>query len=442
MRDNLKRISKNVIILFLLLSLLILTMLTWFSDMQPGNTERRRVISELFGGLFWNGDDVDSVYPGYEEYDYTMSILSPVRAAVRSDVGLTYLTNRDDARELFERASAVLADAMDSANTRQELEDYQWRNILSGDMILFDFEGEMPLDMLAAVIGSADYDAIETQARYIVLFIHGETLSLAVMPKGGTPVSYTTTLQTAELASLIREFDSANARFAFEDSVIGSYLPDEAILLEDRSKPAVIKKSSTFTDYTSTSSERIINAVLECFGYNPYTTGGYIESDDTRVYVEDLSTLRISTDGSMSYYAPTQEEEIAVSGRTERSAIIMDAASMLDRVASDYIGDVTLYIMRAYYDMAEGRYVILFGCVADGIVLSFDDGYFARLEYVGTALVSAHLTIASYILTAQYDAILPDEQAAAALNEKCTLFELRYVKNRNDEYHADWYYLK
>lgn len=206
MRDNLKRISKNVIILFLLLSLLILTMLTWFSDMQPGNTERRRVISELFGGLFWNGDDVDSVYPGYEEYDYTMSILSPVRAAVRSDVGLTYLTNRDDARELFERASAVLADAMDSANTRQELEDYQWRNILSGDMILFDFEGEMPLDMLAAVIGSADYDAIETQARYIVLFIHGETLSLAVMPKGGTPVSYTTTLQTAELASLIREF--------------------------------------------------------------------------------------------------------------------------------------------------------------------------------------------------------------------------------------------
>ena len=98
MRDNLKRISKNVIILFLLLSLLILTMLTWFSDMQPGNTERRRVISELFGGLFWNGDDVDSVYPGYEEYDYTMSILSPVRAAVRSDVGLTYLTNRDDAR--------------------------------------------------------------------------------------------------------------------------------------------------------------------------------------------------------------------------------------------------------------------------------------------------------------------------------------------------------
>ncbi len=440
MRDNVKRISKNVVIVVLLVSLLALTMVTWFGDIQPGNAQRRQVVSDLFGGLFWKEDAVDNVYPGYEEYDYTMSILSPVRAAVRSEGELTYLTGRDDARELFERVSAVLAMAMDTADTKQELSAYQWRNLLSGNLVFFDFEGEMPLDMLATVIGLPDYAAIEEQARYLVLAISHEALTLAVMPKNGAPAAYTTTVQSAELASLIREFGVGNAQFAFEDHTLSLHLPDESVVPDSRTKPAVIRKSSTFADYTSTSSERVINAVLSSFGYNPYVTGSYIEADETRVYVEELSTLRISPDGSLSYYAPEPEGVPTAPDAAERSSIIMDAAAMLDRVASDYIGDVTLYIVRAYYDASDGRYVILFGCVADGIVLSFDDGYFARLEYAGTELVGAHLTIASYILTAQYDSVMPDEQAAAAIGGKSKLFELRYVKNLNDEYHAGWYY--
>ena len=82
MRNAVRRISKNVVILFLLVSLVVLTIATWFGDIQPGNAQRRQVIGELFG---WSGDKDGDVYPGYEEYDYTMSILSPVRAAVRGE---------------------------------------------------------------------------------------------------------------------------------------------------------------------------------------------------------------------------------------------------------------------------------------------------------------------------------------------------------------------
>ena len=443
MREKIKKNSKNGVILLLLVLLLVLTYLTWFGDMQPGNAQRRQVIGELFGGLFWKENTVENVYPGYEEYDYTMSILSPVRAAVRNDEGLTLLTGREEARELFERVSAVLASAMDSAGRMETLTAYQWRELLSGNLVFFDFEGEMPLDMLAAVIGSAENAMLEHQVRDIVLAIQQDTLTLAVMSKNGAPTAYTTAVPPAELISLAGEFGSGNAHFAFEDQTAAVHLPAEFIIPANREKPAVIRKSSTFADYTSTSSERIINAVLESFGYNPYTTGSYIESDDTRVYVEELSTLRLSPDGSLSYYAPDSEKMRSPAPNSEeRSAIIMDAAAMLDSVVSDYIGDVTLYIQRAYYDAEVGRYVILFGCVADGIVLSFPDGYFARLEYAGTTLASAHLTIASYILTAQHDIILPDPQAAALVDGKCTLFELRYVENQNGEYHANWYCIK
>lgn len=444
MRNAVRRISKNVVILFLLVSLVVLTIATWFGDIQPGNAQRRQVIGELFG---WSGDKDGDVYPGYEEYDYTMSIFSPVRAAVRGEGELTYLTARSEARELFERVSAVLAGAMDTANTRRELTAYQWRGVLSGTMVLFDFEGEMPLDMLSAVLGASDYGPLERQARYAALCVDRDALTFVIKAENGVPAAYQTALHSAELASLIREYGEGNAQFAFEDRVYSRHLPDEFVVLDNRPKPAVIKMSSTFTDYTSTSSERVINAVLESFGYNPYTTGGYIESDDTRVYVEELRTLRVSPDGALSYYAPEPEAVTPSAPDAEaRLAIISNATSMLDRVTSNYMGDgaegVSIYIMRAYYNASSGRYIVLFGCEVDGIVLSFQDGYFARFEYAGTELAGAHLTVASYYPTAQYDEPMPDAQAAASVTGKSRLFELRYVKKQNDEYHADWYYLE
>ena len=66
MREKIKKNSKNGVILLLLVLLLVLTYLTWFGDMQPGNAQRRQVIGELFGGLFWNENTVENVYPGYE----------------------------------------------------------------------------------------------------------------------------------------------------------------------------------------------------------------------------------------------------------------------------------------------------------------------------------------------------------------------------------------
>ena len=443
MREHTKRILLNGSILFLLFTLLGLILWTWFGDIQPGSAQRRQMISTMLGGLFWDESDADNLYPGYEEYDDTMSILSPVRAAVQNNGALTYLTNREEVRDLFERVGALLSATMDTDSVKQELNLYQWRSVLSGNMVFFDFEGEIPSDVLAEVIGADHNLGEELHVRYLVLSTSSDGLVLTILSKNGTPISYKTVVSPSELESLIREFESSNAFFAFEDRTLSSHLPDEFVVLSHREDPVIIKKSSPFSDYASTASERIINAVLESFGYNAYTTGGYIESDGTRVYVEELSTLRISPTGALSYYAPLPDEvKPSAPEGSERTSIIMNAASMLNQVASDYIGDITPYVLRAYYDEAEQQYIVLFGCVADGIVLSFEDGYFARLEYTGGVLVGAHLTIASYVMTAQTDAILSDYQIAATVDGKCSLFELRYIKNQSNEYHASWYYQK
>ena len=436
MRDWFKRSWKNITIVLLLISLVVLTILTWFGDMQSGSARRQRIL-----GAFPNrGEQIQSnIYSGYREYDYTMSILSPVRASVRSGGAMSHYTARTAVRELFERASAVLASAMTTALDRREVSAYQWRAILEQDLLLFDFEGEMPIAMLSAVMGIADYGVKEQQTRYIALFSDGDALTLALKSGDSAPVLYTTGLLPDELTALVQEYGGGTARFACEDPRLARLLPDMFVVLEDRPAPRVLVRSALFTDYTDAASERVINSILGGLGYNAYTTGSYIESDDTRVYVEEFRTLRIRPDGALSYYAPIPPDEAVPV--TERSAIISSAASLLDRLTAGSIGDMSIYIQRAFYDADSERYVILFGCTVDGILLSFEDGYFARLEYVGTSLVSAHMTVSGYLLTESRTELIPDVQAAATVGSKSSTFELRYVKTQNDEYRANWYYI-
>ena len=440
MSGRVKNLLKNTVIVILLLSLVALTVLTWFGDMQPGGAQRQEVLSELFGGIFsGTGDAERGLYSGYREYDYTMSILSPVRAAVRSGGALSCFTARDAVRELFERTSALLADALASADGRNTLSAYQWRQVLRQDLICFDFEGDMPLAMLSAVIGLAETNVAEQQARAIVLYESGDALILVIRPREGMPIAYATAVAAGEFDALLGEYGEGNARFAFEDPISAQYLPDEFIVMPNRAVPKVLKRTAPLSDYTGTASERLIYALLSGFGCNPYTTGAYIDSDGTRVYVEEFRTLRITPDGALSYYAPEPvDDSVPV---TERSAIISSAATMLDHLASNYIGDASIFISRAYYDTDAGRYIILFGCAVDGIPLILEDGYFARLEYVGSSLVGAHMTVAGYIQTESQEALLPDVQAAAAAG-KSRIFELRYGKHQDGEYRANWYFVK
>ena len=429
-----KRSWKNITIVLLLISTVVLTVLIWFGDMQTAGT--RRQITSLF---FGTGDEIgNGLYSGYREYNYTMSILSPVRASVRSGEGMTHYTDRGTVRELFERASGILGGALTTAKNPAELPQYRWKTVLEEQLILFDFEGEMPLAMLSAVMGTADYGVEEQQARYFVLFDSGETLSLAICPREGSPRCYETELPAGELDALLREYGGGDASFACEDPTASRHLPDLTVLVPDRALPRILRRTGFVPDYTGTTSERLINGILGALGYNPYTTGGYIESDGTRVYVEEFRTLRISQDSALSYYAP--EPSDGTVPVTERSAIISRAATLLDRLTASYIGDANIYIQRAFYDSESGRYIILFGCAVDGIVLRFEDGYFARLEYVGTSLVSAHMTITGFLQMEPQESLMPDVQAAAAVEGKSRVFELRYEKDQYEEYRANWYY--
>jgi hypothetical protein len=304
----------------------------------------------------------------------------------------------------------------------------EWRELLTGDMLLFDFGGAMPAEILADVIGAAVWGENQPDIRYLLL--SGD--ALAVKSSDGEMILYKTAGVADSFAPLLQEYGMGGLRFAFEEGY--DYLPDETPCGAEYDAPQIIREDF-LKDYTGASDGGILNAVLEGFGYNPYTTGSYIESDDTRVYVEESGTLRIAPGGFLSFNAETAETRTA----NDSGAIVRRATALLDAVAADYVGDVSFYVLRAYYDEDAARYIVMYGCAANGIILETPNGYFARFEYAGGELSAAYMDLASYAAAQDFAPPLPLAQAAATLTREARVFELRYVGNGNDgTYVAAW----
>lgn len=440
MSEQTKRIAKNTAILLLSILLLVLTFITWFGKMLPGNASRRQAMGEFFGGIFGQEDSAQELYVDYEAYEYTMRMLAPVQAAVRGGDGMSLLTGRDQVRTLFEQSGTVLTGAFESASEPKLVPQHIWRSYLSGQHLFYDFLGELPLDVLAAAFDTQSQRFDGRTARYLVLAADTEGVHLLFQTAEGKAYAAETSVGIGELTAFFEEYGAGDAQYAYEMEHF-SHLPDEFISVPHRSVPAVYMQSPLVSESTSATGERIIQMVLAGFGYNPYLTGGYLESDYTRVYVEELETLRIAADGKLSYLSPGDEGNTEFPDVERRLWIVNHAASLLDRVLSDVIGDMSLYLQDVSYEEETGRTVVNFGCCVDGIPMVQDDGYFARLEYDGERLCAAYLTLQSFLRLQQTDLLLPDEQAAAAAVGDCAVFELRYQKNRQGEYHAGWYYV-
>ncbi|MBE6935398.1 MAG: hypothetical protein E7458_02720 [Ruminococcaceae bacterium] len=440
MSEQTKRIAKNAAILLLSVLLLVLTFITWFGKMLPGNAARREAMGEFFGGILGREDSAAELYVDYEAYEYTLRVLAPVRAAVRSGEGMCALSDRDQVRELFERSGSALTGAFESASEARSLSRQNWRRYLSGQHLFFDFEGELPLDILAAAFDADPQRFDGRTARYLVLAADEREVSLLWKTADGKLYSADTAVTSGEFAALLSEYGTGDAMFAFEQENL-SHLPDEFIVVPHREAPAVYMPTSLVSENTSATGERMIQTVLTGFGFSPYLTGGYLESDYTRVYVEELSTLRIQADGKLSYLSPGKTEQPEIPDVERRLMLVNHAASLLDRVLSDVIGDGSLYLQEISCEEDTGRLTVTFGCSVEGIPMVQDDGYFARLEYEGEQLCAAYLTLQSFLRLQQTELLLPEEQAAAVTEGNCAVFELRYQENRQGEYHAGWYYV-
>ncbi len=402
---------QNCLIAALLISILLLTYRIWSYTM---GTEGLELLRRAFGV-----EEEEAVhYTGYEERSTALRVLTPLSCAVRASRGseLYGTTDRETASACLERIGPQLAEALETAGMPEEAKEKEWRAALSDTMFFLSFGGRVPLPALAQLLGAQAPQALEQEARYLVLRVEGERDSARVvlyyMDGERTVHRCRTGADAAYLVSLAAEWTPNGYRFAHEEKPVDT--PEALLLMPAEALPA-LELSNALSTAAEADFDRIMEGVLESLGFNAYRPSVYSESDGTKVYVEEERTLRVATNGRLTYEDPAAaENEGERPNSAEQTARIAEAAQLASGILSSYLGDAGLFLLDTGYNARTGMYTVRFGVECGGVRILTERGYAASLSFRGTALCAAELEMRTYRRTGENIAVIPTTQALAA----------------------------
>lgn len=445
MSEKNKRLVKNILIILLLISAVGLTWLNWFYDPPQVAGDADSGIARFIDALFGQdpGREDTSAYSEYEEYAYTLSAVYPASAVLNTQDAFYYYDQREDIETLFDRTSVVLATALDTARSGKLLNIGEWRSLLYGPSLLFHFSGEMPLYYFMASLSASQNADMDYTVSDLLLDFSEDAVQLVVKSIEGDIYAYDTDLRGIELESFCGEKEPVEAQFACHNAYTINRVPDETVVSTQPVSADRLTVSPVLTDFAAAESERIINTILDSFGFNTYTVNSYIESNATRVYVEEAGTLRITQDGMLVFDNGAQDELKPMSGMDMqvRTQNIAQGALIVEQAILPYLGDASVFLLRQYHDELSGNYIVVFSASYNGNKINLPGGYLARFEFRGTQLVKAYANLSTFLYNGITDILLPSVYAASAVGNKTavTQLEVRYTI-QNGSAKAAWYY--
>ncbi len=434
--DRLIEAIKTAIIIILIISAVILTYNVWFYGSSSGSA---------FSALFKREQTSSDFFEEYEESSYTLSVMSPLRCTIRTNMGLYHSYSADsssrvNAQTMFEAVSPTLAEALSSASPPVQVTNKDWADALSKNMMLLDFEGEMPVRALCAALGAELNNSSDLSVRYILITAdEGDTVDIYFKSDSRSIYKSETGCDSLYMQSLFDEY-LPNGYYFMSESTEGSLAPPEFIVSYTEQDVYDLRISNILDELSGLDSNRAIDTILEAFDFNPYTAKSYSESDDVSVYVEELNTLRIFPGGYLTYYSPEVDELPGVDISDAKKASLIGEASRICQSISSYAGNIGTYVIRAYYNESSERFIILFGNEYTSIPIINNNGYYAKFEYKNALLVSAELSLKSFHPDKVNTTLLPTVQsiAAAANGSELKDFNLYYSSSGK----ACWLYSK
>lgn len=434
MRENLKRITKNIIIVLLLGGVAVLTWLNWFSNSPKIAGSTDSVFTRLISTVMGRDEDTARtlpVYTAYTESAYSPSAARPAQAVLHADGELYHFVGESDMDTFFQRLTVPLATALESISAGRILDQAQWRSCLGGNCLLLQYCGEMPMYYLSAALGAVQNEDLDYTVTDLMLESSGDTVTLLAKTPDGTVYAYNTALRSLNRQALTADFEPSEERFACEIPELLDRVPDETLIGTRSLQILRLSVGQVLGDTAASGSDRIVDAILESLGFNTYTVASYIESDATRVYVEQMRTLRITGDAALVYSDQAQEEIKPMIGMamSVRAQDIARSAQIMEKAVTPYLGAAEAYLARQYYDDLTENYVVVYRVAYEGKKIDLQSGYLARFEFRGTELVKAYVNLLSFSLTPQTDVLLPSLYAAAAAGtgEGTDRLELRYA---------------
>lgn len=355
------------------------------------------VNSNLF--TFLSGHDLQVAPVSPDQTDTLLT--APVRIAAASTFGrygnVTLSTEDED----FEPLRGLLEQALAAVDrlTGSTQEDFFAALETAG--VYYDFLSPLPLSLLAELVRTtADEDVT---ARYLIVSADESAVALYLWDGALGYYRCDTAISPESLEQIVNQYELGNACFAFEcpDPNAQAAAPQSLFLEEDPMLPQ-LTISIPLAD-----ADRLLTAL----DFNPNTQYRYVDASGTEVVREGDRTLRIHTDGTITYAGGTNPLSAVPDDPPTLSDAVSTANSLLHSLLPTN-SDAELYL-ESVRQIGETT-TLRFGYQAGGVPIRFSDGESAaEITMVGQMISNLTFRVRQYTLEGTDSLLLPLRQALA-----------------------------
>ncbi len=316
-----------------------------------------------------------------------------------------------------EMLSALFTGIRTAAPLDDGVEDY--RSMLRTQSLCLHYRTPMPVSLLCRVLSLPDAALDNIQVVEELLFLPSESsanaCTLAVLDaKNGNAMTFDFPFAPDRLKGAIERNTHADSylTYAFEinlgqEETTVPLAPTTAISLEPIETPILSASSVTGS---------LGDAVLPLFGYNPHTPKRYTEADDSQVFLDRKSQLRLGSDGVISFESDSDIQGLELTESIETHALLqalLNLAESIDHAAFDGNNEAQLVITSDLTDLST----VTMDYVCAGRPIRMGEGSAVEAKLVAGRLVSYRQQLRNYQTTAEY------ASAPAVLNAIDTLLE-------------------
>ena len=181
-------------------------------------------------------------------------------------------------------------------------------------------------------------------------------------------------------------------------------------------------------------------AVLQLFGMNAITATSYQEARGTTVYLDGDSTLRMGTDGVITYERESGSAPAEMDLRG--TAGLPDLTEKLYRLLQELSGEASecseIRLESTGYDPRRDEYTVRFAYFIDGMQVRCAPGGMAEFTVSGGVMTRAQIMLRQYQFTGETQTPLPAVQAAALVAACGGTDPVRVYQDLGDRVTVSW----
>lgn len=427
MKDKLLRHAQNLAIAALTVSALFLLTQTPLVGDLAGKSPQ-----ELAQDLFSGGEAAEESVSA----DLT-GLALPVHVVFTSEYarfGLDAVTTLDTE---FEQAGIFFSEALGSAEALSPCAESTLLDALRESGLYLALDADTPLSLLAGILGvAAPERELSRVSRLLLSPAEDDGALLYLYDRDEGCFSCRTTVSSSALSSTLASLDGNGTDFAFALSGEYDSLSPYTLIVSEPSARYTLSAAASLSDRSE---------FLSLAEFNPHTSG-YTDSSGTTVIQEVYGTLRLQSDGTVTYQGDSTDASslyyvsAADVGKPTLSEAVAGAQRLVFTLLRDRCGDASLYLSSA--EESGKRYTVTFDYVVGGTPLRFSDGsHAASVTIEGSTITAFTLRCRSYTLSDQPALLLPAQQAAAIAGSRYLDAELRvcYDDRGADTVGVSWF---